>query len=1032
MNKCAILCALLTVGAPSWVWADDLTFNRDIRPILSENCFACHGFDSKQRKADLRLDVADEAYKLHNGSAAITPKDLDQSEVWQRIVSDNPEEVMPPPSTKKQLTKDQKETIRKWIEQGASYQKHWAFEIPVKTPLPDIRQSGWTRNPIDTFILARLEKEGLAPRAEASRATLIRRVSFALTGLPPTLAELQEYEADQTPIAYENMVDRYLKSPRYGEEMARFWLDVARYADTHGLHLDNERTMWAYRDWVIKSFNVNQPFDEFTIEQLAGDLLPSPTRDQLVATGFNRCNVTTSEGGSIDAEFIYRYAVDRTSTAIETWMGLTGGCAVCHDHKYDPLSTREFYSFYSFFLSAADPAMDRNTNTTDPFLKLTTDEQQSELAKALIEEKDARARLDSVISQWMYQDPAVMDPAPPVRSVDEVWLDDFFPQGAKATCSSRNSSIWVTGPEVNPPTGRRALKQASAANYQDKFDGATQPMIFPDGARIGIWVRPDLFETPDAIMVELGSAKGNRRVIWGEPKHYGGSRTDANWLGEMPAPGIWTRLEIPLEKLNLSAGDEVRSVALAQYGGIVWWDGLTVSGTVTPARDQRDSFSLWWKERTGKDTPGVPAELAAILKEGSEKQPASELQEKLLRFYLANIARPVSEEVRGLRAAWIDRQGARIALEDAIPGTFIFKDMEKRRDAFVMLRGQYDKPGEKVEPGVPAIFPQLKPKSAGATPTRLDLAQWLMSEEHPLTSRVTVNRFWQQFLGTGIVKTSFDFGSQGEVPSHPELLDWLAIWYREHDWDTKALVRLIVTSATFRQDAAATPELLRRDPENRLYARGPRFRLDAEQIRDNVLYVSGLIDLKMGGHGVKSYQPPNIWEPVGYSDSNTRFYLQDHGSDLYRRSIYSFLKRTAPPPFMSNFDAPNREQFCSRRERSNTPLQALQLMNDTQHFEAARALATRILTEAGPSADERILLTFKIVLSRAPDRDELYILRTALEQYLDRYQKAPDAASKVIAVGESPSKVNGSATELAAYTLLANLVLNLDEVVTRN
>ncbi|MDB5339843.1 MAG: hypothetical protein JWN70_5462, partial [Planctomycetaceae bacterium] len=575
----AILCL------PHSASAEDISFNRDVRPILSEYCFACHGFDAKQRKADLRLDVAEGAYAERDGDTPLKPGNLMESELWLRVISDNPEEIMPPPATKKKLTPEHKEILRKWIEQGAKYQKHWAFEVPVKPAEPTVKNMAWARNPVDRFILARLEKANLTPRPEANRSTLIRRVAFALTGLPPTPTEVAEYEADQTPQAYENMVDRYLKSPRYGEEMARSWLDIARYADTHGMHLDNERSMWAYRDWVIKSFNDNKPFDQFTIEQLAGDLLPNPTKDQLVATGFNRCNVTTSEGGSIEAEFTYRYAVDRTSTMIESWMGLTGGCAVCHDHKFDPISQREFYSLYSFFYSAADPAMDKNATTTDPFYKLFTDETTAALTKAQAEEAEAKRLLEEVVSKVEYQDPSTQQPAPERRAVEEVWLDDLVPMGAKATCTSRNASLWSTASEVEPKLGSRALKQIGAANYQDKFETPTQPLRIPEAAKVSVWVRLDTLETPDAIMVELGSAAGARKAIWGDPQRFSATRMDKNWLGELPAAGTWTRLEIPLEKLDIKPGEEIRSIALAQFGGITWWDGLTVTGESTPATD---------------------------------------------------------------------------------------------------------------------------------------------------------------------------------------------------------------------------------------------------------------------------------------------------------------------------------------------------------------------------------------------------------------------------------------------------------------
>lgn len=1050
----SFICLFTAVAAVGHLChADDaeLKFNRDVRPILSANCFACHGFDAKQRKAELRLDVAASAYAQHDGHAAIVPKDLSASEVWKRITSDDADTVMPPPSSKKSLTVAQKETIRRWIESGAAYQQHWAFEPPVLPTVPAVKNATWAKNDLDRFILARLDQAGLAPQAEAPKSTLIRRVSFTLTGLPPTPAELAMFESDTSADAYEKMVDRYLKSPRYGEEMARHWLDVARYADTHGLHLDNERSMWAYRDWVIRSFNANQPFDSFTRDQLAGDLVPNPTPDQLIATGFNRCNVTTSEGGAIEPEWIYRYAVDRTSTTIQAWMGLTGGCAVCHDHKYDPLSSKEFYSLYAFFYSAADPGMDRNTNNTDPYFKLTSAEQKVALEKLAADEQHARQKFETEAAKAPYRDPADANPAPERRRIEDVWLDDVFPTGSRPTCSSRNPSVWSIASELPPKFGRRSLKQFSASNYQDKFENQLQPFVIPRDARVSVWVRLDPDEPSSALMLELFTSRGNRKFHWGEPKQYGKGRDDKNWLGELPTAGQWTLMEIPAEKLDLKEGDSVRGIALAQFGGIAWWDRLTVSGDVLPASDLRSSFAAWWKDRAGKDTPGVPGDLAGFLKAGppaaepsaadkpadAEKEiQAAPMRARLLNFYVTQIARIDDPGLQQLQQAWLDAQAARAAIDESIPGTFIFKDLDKPRDAFVMLRGQYDKPGDKVEPDVPAVFPRLKPRYAPggspSRPNRLDLANWLLSPEHPMTARVTVNRFWQQVFGAGIVKTSYDFGSQGDPPSHPELLDWLALWYRDHNWDTKELVRLMVTSATFRQQTQVTPQLLQKDPENRLYARGPRFRLDAEQIRDNALYVSGLINLEMGGRGVNSYQPPNIWEPVGYSDSNTRFYLQDHGRSLYRRSIYTFLKRTAPPPFMSNFDGPNREQFCTQRERSNTPLQALQLLNDTQHFEAARAFGQRIMSEGGSTVPDRIKYAYRATLSRTPEADELAIVQQAFGQCLKRYQADPAAARQAISVGESKPDAKLDPVELAAYTLLANLILNLDETVMRN
>ncbi len=723
----------------------------------------------------------------------------------------------------------------------------------------------------------RLQREGLRLSPEADRPTLIRRVAFALTGLPPTPAEVDAFCADAAPGAYERMVDRYLASKHYGEEMARHWLDLARYADTHGLHLDNERQMWLYRDWVVNAFNNNVSFDRFSIDQLAGDLLPKPTNDQLIATGFNRCNVTTSEGGSINEEWIFRNAVDRTSNMMETWLGLTGGCAVCHDHKFDPISAKEYYAMFAFFHSADGPALDGNAILTAPVLKTVPPPQEKKLAELTRQQGKIQNNIAAQLKMLNYIDPALDEP------------------GSKA------------------------------------------------------------------------------------------------------------------------AKDPTRSLEV-------------------------------WRKQNGKPGKNFPKEIAALLKKDKlEKAGLTMLRD----YYLQNVYAPTKLAFDSLNKQMAAVTKERDSVDKSVPGTFIFKDMARPRDSFVMMRGQYNKPGEKVEPNTPAMLPPLRRANPKERATRLDLARWLVSPEHPLTARVAVNRYWQQFFGTGLVKSSADFGAQGEVPSHPELLDFLALEFmgepspvrgrsgghghgHAHAWDIKKLVRLMLTSATFRQSSRATPDLIKRDPENRLYARGPRFRLDAEQIRDNALFVSGLINLEMGGRGVKPYQPPKIWEPVAFTGSNTMKYTQDTGPALYRRSLYMFLKRTAPPPALTNFDAPSREASCSRRERSNTPLQALQLMNDVQHFEAARKFAERILVEGGKTPAERIGFAYRMVLARPPESLELDIVYQTLQRHLDRYQKDPAAARLAIRVGESPLRPGLNETELAAYTLIANLLLNLDETVMRN
>jgi hypothetical protein len=1012
--------------------AADLNFNRDVRPILAENCFPCHGFDAKARKAKLRLDLPEGAFAERKGVTPIKPGDPAGSEVWARVSSDDPEVVMPPPATNKKLDAKQKETLRRWIEQGAKYQKHWAFETPTRPAAPD------PRNPIDSFIRARLAKEGLTPAPEADRETLIRRAAFALTGLPPTVKEVDEFLADRSPNAYGRMVDRYLASPRFGEEMARHWLDVARYADTHGLHLDNERQMWAYRDWVVRAFNDNLPFDRFTIWQVAGDLLPNPTSDQLTATGFNRCNVTTAEGGALNAEFLYRYAVDRASTTAEAFLGLTAGCAVCHDHKYDPISQKEFYSLYAFFYSAADPGLDGNVNNTAPFVTLPTPAQKKAIEAAAKAEADTARRLEQAARAADYDDPAGETPAPARRPVRDVLFDDAFAPGAADRNTSRNAADWVADPEFGAHSGRRVLRQASGSYHEDTLQFQARPVVVPAAGALEAWVRLDPGHVPAAVAVRVNGPGGQRRVWWGKEdldneEFAGGGKVasaESVRLGPLPEPGRWVKLAVPAERFGLKAGQRLSALSVQQVGGVVWWDAVALVGETDPAADPLESFQAWWKGK--KAPPELPADLRPLVTGGPDKQHPAEAVDKLRAYYLAYVARPMTGELAEARRAWEQARAAHQIADTAPPGTMIFRDLDKPRDAFVMLRGQYDKPGEKVTPAVPAVLPSLKTDKPDARLTRLDLARWLVAPENPLTARVTVNRVWQQFFGTGLVKTSFDFGTQGEPPSHPELLDYLAVEFRESGWDVKRFVRLLVTSEAFRRQSRSTPELRQRDPANRLYARGPRFRLDAEQVRDNALFVSGLINLRMGGRGVQPYQPPNVWEPVGYADSNTRYYLQDHGPALYRRSLYVFLKRTAPPPFLTNFDGSNREQFCTLRDRTNTPLQALQLMNDVQHFEAARALAERTVLEGGPTTEDRITFLYRTVLSRRPDVGEAKIVADALAKQLVLYRADPAAAERAVRAGESAPKNAAPAPETAAWTLIASLILNLDETLNRN
>ncbi len=1011
---------------------DKVSFNRDVRPILSDNCFACHGIDSKHRKADLRLDVMEGALKANeDGAVAIKPGDIKASSLWQRIITTDEDDLMPPPDSHKKLSAEQREILKRWIEQGAEYQAHWSFITPKTPAVPPIQNPpSEIRNPLDAFVLERLAEEGLQQNAQADKESLIRRVTFDLTGLPPTLAEVDAFLADAAPQAYEAVVDRLLKSPRYGEHMARYWLDLARYGDTHGLHLDNERSMWPYRDWVVKAFNDNLHFDDFTRWQLAGDLMPNATVDQKIASGFNRCNVTTSEGGSINEEFVFRYAVDRTSTAVEVWMGLTAGCAVCHDHKFDPLSQREFYSLYAFFNSAADPAMDGNILLTAPTLRLATAEQDKQIAGFDASIVTTEVKIRDAIAKMSYIDPATITPPPPVQTSEVVWFDDGFPAGVKVEVAGAPTSI-ITKEQGPVFSGTTALKRTAIDVAQDYFVSGASFDIPPNG-KISTYCYIDPASPPKAIMVQYHVEGWNHRAVWGEEGAipFGKVRTPEKvQMGGLPKAGEWVKLEVATEKLGLKPGMKVTGYAFTQFGGTVHWDRMSINSSVDPAKDPQWSWKIWAEKNQGKRVEGLPNELLTLVRGKKPSEWSVAETRQLQDWWFENEyqgARSIVEGSRGEKLAIISKKKA---LEEMIPATLIMADMPKDRESFVMIRGQYNKPGDKVSRGTPAAFPPLPKRDHY---TRLDLADWLVAPEHPLTSRVTVNRFWQQFFGIGLVKTSSDFGSQGTPPSHPELLDWLSSNFRESGWDVKALVKLMVSSSTYRQGTKASPELLAKDPENRLYARGPRFRLDAEVLRDNALFVSNLLNPTIGGKGVRPYQPPNIWEPVGFGGSNTRNYVQDKGDGLYRRSLYTFLKRTAPPPFMATFDAPNREQPCTRRERSNTPLQALQLMNDIQHFEAARNLAQRMLLEGGASSADRITWAWRNVTSRKPSESELAIVQETFNQHLVKYQANVEAANLAVSYGESKRDEKLNASELAAYTMVANLLLNLDETVTKN
>lgn len=1001
---------------------EPIEFNRDIRPILSQTCFRCHGFDAKTREAGLRLDTASDAYAIREGeSAAIKPGSLGESLAWQRIISTDPESVMPPPSANRQLSEEEKKMLEKWIAQGATYQQHWAFE-PLKKSDREID--------IDRELNLAIDQNHLQRNPIADAATRVRRVALTLTGLPPDPADVTSLSTNPSRANYERIVDKYLTSPHFGEEMAKHWLDLARYGDTHGLHLDNDRSIWAYRDWVIRAFNANQPFDQFTVDQIAGDLLPNPTQDQWIATGFNRCNVTTSEGGAINEEFLFRYAVDRTSTTVQTWLGLTAGCAVCHDHKYDPLSTKEFYSLYAFFYNAADPAMDGNISTTAPFKRLISAEQQKELDALQQQENTEREKLHEIARNYERRTPITSAGVQAGENLhhraSRVWIDDEFPLESRTRNTSRNKENWRM--ESSAPMGVRFLSQSFGNRFEQTISGGWPVLQVPKNGTLQFWVRLDRYEPASAITVSVKAGNKSARWTWANTPEDAKSidRGAKGPTGPLPVPGVWTQLSVSLDDLP---AEEVQDLHIGLFGGNCDWDGFVATGEFSAA--DGGGFETWWTTQKNKSLPLALGKQAEAIKQGAQSDIGKEQRSSVEEYYFAYVTDSVSDELKEQRVRWRRAGVRRQMLEDSLAGSMVFGDVAKPREAFVMTRGQYDQKGEPVEPGTPTILPKLA-KQKDAPLNRLDLAQWLVSPENPLTARVTVNRFWQQVFGVGLVKTSDDFGTQGTPPSHPRLLDELAVDFRDHGWDVKRLMKQLVMTEAFQRFGSVTPDQLALDPENRYVARGPRLRLDAEQLRDNILAVSGLLNPEMGGPGFKTYQPPNIWEPVGYGDSNTRYYVQDHGPIVYKRSIYAYLKRTAPPPFMTNFDAPNREQFCSRRERSNTPLQALQLMNDIQYLEAARYLAAKTIESGYLQSEEQIQYVVHKALLRPATVSESKTLLDAYRQFRERLAASPEDASRIAQLGEKPKSATASDLDVASLALVINIVFNLDEFLNRN
>ena len=972
--------ALSTAGKPL---AAQVRFNRDVRPILSDRCFVCHGPDAKNKNIPLRLDSFDAATAvLGGGRRAIRPGDPVASQLIARVVSPVKGLRMPPAASGPPLTPAEVETLRQWVEQGAQWEKHWAYLPPERPARP---QSPWPlreRNAIDAFVFTRLEKAGLSPSPEASRERLLRRLSLDLTGLPPTPAELDAFLAGSGEDAYTRAVDRMLDSPAHAEVLTARWLDAARYADTNGYQTDGERSMWRWRDWVIGAFQRNMPFDEFTIEQLAGDQLPHPTPSQRIATGFQRNHRGNGEGGIVPEEYLAEYAADRVETMATVWLGSTIGCARCHDHKYDPFTQKEFYQLFSYFSNIPERGRYFKFGNTPPLMPAPTPGDEAKLAAV-------DSRLEAAEREWARLQPSASGVLPP------------------AWTTTRDRLFHATPRESFD--GTRFLDAGSEPPLLGYFDRFTITARFtaeaPDGPLI---TRAKLEQEPTGWGVVLH--KGKLRVYF-----------SSRWLDD--ALHVETAAPVSLHQPHHVAVSYDASRVAA--GILIYIDGEQV-----PVKILVDELNQEFRAKEpirigGGGGPGDPSReffKGAI----GEASLHGRVLDSAEIAWLASPGRSAvsldaaAPELRRAFSHLFDLRQERARLIRGFPTVMVMEDNPVPPRAHVLLRGAYDKPGDEVTPALPASL------DTGPAATRLALARWMVSRQNPLTARVIVNRYWQMIFGTGLVKTVEDLGSQGEWPSHPELLDWLAVEFMDSGWNVRQLLKTIVTSATYRQSSRATPELIKRDPENRLLARGPRGRLSAETVRDQALAIAGLLDRRVGGPSVKPYQPEGLWKELSGME-----YDQDHGSSLYRRSLYTYWRRTAPPPSMMNFDASGREVCLVRASRTNTPLQALNLMNDVQFLEAGRFLAQRMMREGGTETAARLRYGFRLATARFPNEKELGILLGALAHHRDRYASDAGAAAKLLAQGEAARDASLPVADHAAYMAVASMILNLDEVVTK-
>ena len=1003
-------------------------FTKDIRPILSDKCFACHGPDESTREAKLRLDTEEGALADLAGVRAVVPGKPDESELLYRIISKDADEVMPPPdSHKKPLSKAQIKLFRQWIAEGAKYEMHWSYKPLVQQSAPKPKESEkFVKSPIDAFILQQAKSSGNHPAKEADPITLVRRLFLDLVGVPPTPEEAAPFLTEPSEHNYKLLVDKLLDDPRYGERMAVPWLDLVRFADTIGYHSDNFMEVSAYRDYVIGAFNRNLPYDQFVIENIAGDLLPDATPMQKVASGYNRLLQTTQEGGAQADEYVTIYQADRVRNFGSVWLAATTGCAQCHDHKYDPYTIKDFYSLAAFFADVKEKALGRRESNLKLSKSIAQDwlgNGNDEIAKidAL---REQRVKIESDIRKKAallpYSEPETDQPA---QTIEKVWIDDTTPQGA----ALQGNSPWkfVTKPEPVHSGVKSHVREAKGLS-QHFFDKAKDTLEITTNSKLFTYVFLDTLNPPKQIMLQFNDGDWEQRAYWGESKISWGNEgtVSRRKMGPLPETGKWVRLEVETAHVGLKPGTKISGWAFSQFDGKVYWDKSGIFSTTDPSKDPSFSLKLWTEQN--KNAKNLPRPVQAAIKVPAEKR-NKEQQQAILGHYLSQIHTPTAKHFRKDLAKVEEIRKKEEAAKTQGERPMLVAERTKPRMVRILPRGDWlDKSGEEVQPAIPTFLGTLETGDRRAD--RMDLAKWVVDKSNPMTARAFVNRTWKLFFGHGLSRRLDDLGGQGEPPTHPELLDYLAADFRDNGWNVKRLVRKLVLSSTYRQGSRVSKELMETDPANRLFVRQARYRLDAEFVRDTALHLSGLLASDLGGASVKPYQPAGYWQHLNFP---RRSWKAGQGKDLYRRSLYTFICRSFPHPAMVAFDAPSREECVAERPRSNIPQQALVLLNDPIFVEAARSFAERIMRESKGTPEQRLEWAYQQVLTRKPHAKEKSILTKLLDQQKARYAEDETAAKDFLATGSSTPSSDLPPQELAAWTAISRALFNLYETTAR-